>query len=230
MTIPIKNKDETLRGIMKPQILILISIVMLTACEKEHIATKGHFTNLEPSQNSRVPASISKKSKFFKKFSQFQDTKQVYIHCKLNSKNADFCYQNQLKKVLTTFTSSHKNIDPQSLKDIKEYHRVDYIKEKMQQIDRRLVRTLNEKIMAAVSLRSNFCKKNAKKKVQKCLNRFIKKDTFNIINEYQRKSDQKLNGVEYLHLKNLAHKRLTNQLLLESIKIKRIQRSKRKTI
>lgn len=202
--------------------LVLLSCFITVACSQQSsVPPKGQFTSININRTlSRMPASTNITNIKLKQFEKFQDTKQILVHCQLDSKHASSCYRDIFNKKLTQFTKSIGHIDKESLALIREAHSFEKVRENFKGIDKHLMHLVSPKVDSIVSKRANFCSENSKEDLHRCLNQFVKRDTFTITNKIQHEN-QAMNGQEYLYVKNLVEHDLKEKLFLSKVRIRK---------
>ena len=187
---------------------LLVFAGFLSSCQKVKFPRTGHFTKIKTV--ARTIANKSDDDMFFEKFINFQDPKQIVIYCQLNSQKPEVCYNIHLSETINQFIISSKQNRSAEVKSLKS--KLDYksqvsklsdLTEKAKNMNALLISTI-------VTKRKDFCSKNSKKDLEKCLNQYIKRDTFTVLNKYQSKF--KLNGLEYLFLKQIINSELKSGL------------------
>lgn len=176
---------------------------ILAGCQKTAISKKGFLTTLVK-QTSRVPASTSKK------FEDFQDPKQIYVYCQVNDMNAKRCYERHLKGALNRYIKKTKATKDQ-IANYEKKHSYDQVKGQAHKALAHVFMALGPKINTTVEKRVGFCEENSSLYMERCLNQYLKKETFEILNEYQSANAQ-INGHEYLFLKDQIKRKLQQKL------------------
>ena len=202
--------------------LVLLSCFLTVACSQQtSVPSSGQFTSMKfKKPASRMPASTNVANIKLKQFEKFQDTKQILVHCQLDSKHTSSCYRDIFNKKLTHFTKSVGKIDKESLALIKSAHSFEKVREEFNGLDKHLMHLVSPKVDSIVSKRAKFCSDNSKEDLHRCLNQFVKRDTFTITNKIQHEN-QAMNGQEYLYVKNLVEHDLKEKLFLSKVRIRR---------
>lgn len=164
----------------------------LSGCQKKTISKTGFYTNFN-TQN-RTPAS-------FDKFSKIQDPKQVYIYCQLNELNPKKCFDLFVQQKMNEAKS--QNITPP------DYQKID---NEMQSLNKKLISLVLPKIKDFAIKREEFCEKNSKFYLSRCLNQYINKESLQVLNQFQ---DQKspFNGHEYLYVQKQIESKMKELLV-----------------
>jgi|TARA_Y100000768_G_C23886967_1_gene638113 hypothetical protein len=192
------------------------------SCEKNEFAAQGLFTNWKaPQKISRSIASVKPTDKEVVHIIQYQDPKQILIYCKLNTTKVKACYNIHANQVLNKYKKDYgpfKSVELEHLKQQFSYQDVD---QKLQAILKDVEMKTSKKVKKLVTARKNFCQKNSKYFLEKCLTQYLEKDTFTVLNQFHGK--HKMNGHEYLFLKKEINKQLKKKLLKAKAFIKKQQ-------
>lgn len=199
--------------------LLLLSVTV-SCSDSSNIPTKGQFSKYKSKSVYRMPASTNIAKIKLEEFSKFQDTKQILVHCQLDSKHTSSCYRDILDKKLNSFASVSGPVNAESLKLIKQVHSYENVKDNFGGLDELILGQATPKIKKLVSKRANFCEQNSKENLHKCLNQFVKRDTFMITNSIQREN-QAMNGQEYIYVKNIVEHNLKEHLFFTKVKLRR---------
>ena len=139
----------------------------------------------------------------------FQDSKQILIYCELNSKKSQACYEDKLNKVISNYTKEFGPISNQESSELRRTYSYIEVKSRVNsiiaQISAKTIKNMND----IVKVRKDFCKKNSKNYLSKCLVQYEEKDTFTVLNKFHRKF--KMNGHEYLYLKGKIKTQLNHK-------------------
>jgi len=179
---------------------------ILAGCQKTAVHKSGLLTALTKSQNSvaRSPASAKKS------FSDFQDTKQIYIYCQLNDLDPKACYQRHLSASLKEFAGLNR-VPASDVEKFRKDHSFKTAKEKTASAMDEVFNDLGPTLNKLVEKRVSFCKSNASFYMERCLKQYLKKETFEALNAYQSRTTL-MNGHEYLYLKKQIEKKLVDKL------------------
>lgn len=184
---------------------LLIFASLLASCQKEKCPKSGHFTKMKNA--SRTIASISSPNTQKLSFIEFQDPKQIVMFCDLNSKKPETCYSIHFENALLKFTNQNKsNVKPEQVASLKDEMTYENVKNELNGNLEQALSSHQEFVSSLVNKRKSFCYNNSKKDLERCLNQYLKRDTFTVLNQYQNTNN--LNGVEYLFLK----KKITSEL------------------
>ena len=178
--------------------ILLVFASLLSSCQKSNIKTTGLYTTFNNS--GRTPASAESKLNF--------DPKQIYIYCKINSVNNKQCYKQYYNEHLELAKNKISREELSVLLNNNDYEK---IQGQVNTITASIVTSLNQKIDFYTDKRKEFCKVNSKYHLKKCLNGNLTSDTMNILNSYQQKVN-KINGQEYLYLKNIIKAQFENKI------------------
>lgn len=164
----------------------------LSGCQKKTISKTGFYTNFN-TQN-RTPAS-------FDEFSKIQDPKQVYIYCQLNELNPKKCFDLFVQQKMNEAKS--QNITQP------DYQKID---NEMQSLNKKLISLVLPKIKDFAIKREEFCEKNSKFYLSRCLNQYTNKESLQVLNQFQ---DQKspFNGHEYLYVQKQIESKMKELLV-----------------
>lgn len=189
-------------------LLLLAFASILASCQKKSIHKNGLFSQFEVTDQSRGIASISRNelnSKIAHNFVKFQDPKQITIYCSLNSINVKQCYKRKLNKTLKSFIQTSGAMTKAEFDSLKNTFDFNKTNTHVQKIKQRIKFQLSPKILALVNKRKSFCENNSKINFKRCLNQYVERDTFAVLNAFQMKQ-AKMNGHEYLYLKKIIQK------------------------
>jgi hypothetical protein len=165
---------------------------VLSACQRPKFYSKGHLTTFKV--QTRSIANVGSEENY-KKFMKLQDPKQIIIYCKLNSKKQEACYNVHLKKSITKFKKSHKSLSKDQFDILNQQLAFEKQDDVLQKLTEKVLISEEDFINNLVRQRKNFCQKNAKKNIERCLKQYLNNDTFTVLNKYQSKN--KLNGLEH---------------------------------
>lgn len=177
---------------------------ILAGCQKSVIHKTGFFTKISKQNIGRIPASTESN------FSNFQDSKQIYIYCQLNDLKPKACFNRHLSERANEF-GLKRNLASEKLEQIKSENSYDSIEKEVQSSMNKIFMALTPSINKLVEKRIEFCKENATVHMDRCLTQYLKKETFQILNGYQ-ESGNRMNGHEYLFLKNNIESKLVAKL------------------
>lgn len=204
-------------------ILTLTATTMLffVSCSREsEVPAFGQFSKFKSKTQYRMPASTSEAKSMLLKFEKFQDTKQILVHCQLDSNHKSSCYREIFNKRLASFAKSIGTVEPEALKLIKTVHSFDNINGQFKGLDSHILEQAYPKISSVVKKRADFCRENAKENLHKCLNQYVKRDTFMITNSLQHQGEA-MNGQEYLYVKSKVEHNLKEKLFYTKVQLKK---------
>lgn len=205
----------------KVLILSIASLLVMGSCSKQsEVPAFGQFSKYKIKSQYRMPASSIDAKSTLIKFEKFQDTKQILVHCQLDSKHTRSCYREIFDKRLNAFAKKEGSIKSDALSLIKTVHSFDNVKDLFQGLDNHILSQVNPKIANVVKKRSDFCRENSKENLHKCLNQFVKRDTFMITNSMQREGEA-MNGQEYLYVKSMVEHDLKEKLFYAKVQLKK---------
>lgn len=194
--------------------LLLVMATTIASCQKKSIHKIGYFTKYPIKERGRFPASFVP-TKQIGQFDNSQDSKQILIYCAQNSLKMKHCYEHHFNQILSDFINTYGPISGEELASLKEINSFENVSKKVDLIRIDILNSLNPKINDVVAKREEFCKLNSKKNPEKCMTHFLKRDSIALLNAYQFKN-KRMNGHEYLYLKNVIKKDL-NQKLMASV-------------
>ena len=200
--------------------LTVLLTIMVSCSESSSIPARGQFSKYKSKSVYRMPASTNVAKIKLEEFSKFQDTKQILVHCQLDTKHTSSCYRDIFKKKLDRFASTSGPVNADSLKLIRQVHSYENVKDNFGGLDDLIKGQAAPKIKKVVLKRAKFCEKNSKENLHRCLNQFVKRDTFMITNSIQRESEA-MNGQEYIYVKNIVEHNLKERLFFTKVKLKR---------
>jgi hypothetical protein len=213
-------------GIGKFMVVGLIaSSCILFSCQKRSISKTGYFTKLNTTVATRAPASAlnPEAAKTLEMFKTFQDSKQILVFCKLNSIRTSQCYQEKFNVSFRDFAKKHGPLSAEAIQAIKDHNKFDHINSNLVGLESLIMGSVDPKINQITNDRSKFCKINATVNLHKCLNQFIKRDTFAVLNNFQHENAT-LNGQEYLYVKSLIEVQLKERLFQAKHNLKKANR------
>ena len=190
---------------------LILSIMVSCSDNSGQVPAMGQFSKYKVKSVYRMPASTNTAKIKLEQFSKFQDTKQIIVHCQLDSKHTSSCYRDIFNQKLNYFSKNSGPIDSESLRLIKQVHSYENVKENFKGLDDLIMSQAAPKIGKVVLKRAKFCEQNSKENLHKCLNQFVKRDTFMITNSIQRESEA-MNGQEYIYVKNIVEHNLRETL------------------
>ena len=202
--------------------ILSVFMFLFTACNGADFHSRGYLTTLKTKNFYRMPASVLSSDLTFQKFKQFQDTRQIYVFCKLQKKQVrtESCYQEKFNERLREFAKLNGPLNTNSIQLIKKINSYDYVKDSFELIEKNMSSKLNDSFELAVKKRSDYCRENSKINLHKCMNQYLKRDTFNILNQFQAKNES-LNAQEYLYVKNIIEENLSKKLFMAKLSLKK---------
>lgn len=174
---------------------LLIFASLLSSCQKSKIKTIGLYTEMGKNAG-RMPASVAPALDF--------DPKQIYIYCSIDSINSKQCYKQYFKQFLSESKSKRTSKEISEILTDYEYEKVEG---QVNGLTEKILDQLEPKMTFFINKRTDFCEKNAKVNLRRCLNNNIESDTMKILNGHQQ-SVNLINGQEYLYLKVKIKQRL----------------------
>lgn len=165
----------------------------LSGCQKKTISKTGFYTNF--SVQNRAPAS-------FDEFSKLQDPKQVFIYCQLNELNPQKCYNLYINQKINE--TNKKNLQAP------EYANVE---RQIKQLNNKLISLVLPQIKNSASNREEFCEKNSKFYLNRCLHQYVNKESLEIVNKLQN-SQTPFNGHEYLYVQKQIENKMKALLVI----------------
>jgi hypothetical protein len=192
--------------------LILAFASFLASCNKQSIKPNGMLSNYLTTSPSRGIASINFETPL-SKFKEFQDPKQIIVYCSNQTKKIKTCYNNELSKLMSEYKSQYPRVTNQEIALIQENVKFETIKRKLDDINLHIQHELQPKINKLTQKREEFCKINSKNLVKRCLEQYLSRDTFAVLNNFQIKKN-KMNAHEYLYYKEFIQKRIKSNLEL----------------
>lgn len=214
------QKSNNATKVITTIVLFTLS-ALLTSCQKKEIQSHGMFTNYTIKAPKRSIASVKGISFHFspKNLNSFQDTKQIYIYCSLKSEAPKKCYDKHFETTMTLYKEKFGPFKDNEIALLKDNHDFEHAKNNIETLSAHVIKTLEPKLNHLVNQRVSFCKKNSKYYLKRCLNQYIEKDSFHVLNAYQ-KSHPSINGPEYLYLKKKISKAFSTHLEQSYQKIK----------
>jgi len=203
--------------------ILLILGSLLTSCDKTTYSSKGLFTKINQQykqqylDDGRSIASVNPKDTL-SKFEKFQDPKQIFIYCSLNTKKEKICYNSELEKVLTKFKNKFGPLKPEEIKNIKDQYSYPVTQSTLKEVVKSISYKTTGNLNKIVNKRKNFCRRNSKKYLDRCLLQYLEKDTFSVLNKFH--SKHKLNGHEYLYVKNKIKEQFETEFIQAKALIK----------
>jgi hypothetical protein len=171
--------------------ILLVFASLLASCQKNSLKYQGHYTNY--TAGSRAPASSDKIKDHF-------DPKQIFIYCKIHSVNVEQCFKQYFNDKLSELTKA-KKLKPQDIQGINYKKYYSSAQGRVGFITKEIINQLDNNINYFVSKKEEFCAKNSKFHMEKCLKGTAEADSMHVLNSYQQTAPE-LNGHEYLHLKH----------------------------
>ena len=199
-------------------LLMLASV--LASCQKNNFPEQGLFTKWQ-TKSGRSIASIHSNLKPVSTLVSNQDLKQIVIYCKVNSSNPKACFKHEFADFISSFNQSKDKKNKHQIQKLKDQGQYDLIEKELNKITDEILHQVKPTMSKIVSNRKTFCEKNSKFFLNKCLSHYILKDTFAVLNQFYSKN--KMNGQEYLYLKNVIKDKLRKSLstVQESIEAQR---------
>jgi len=143
-------------------------------------------------------------------FIKYQDPSQILVFCHQNSSKVESCYNQNLEKILKDFAKNNKNQNHiEKIAFIRSELSFETANQNFNSKVYELKSILGANITAAVKRQYEFCLKNAKIDLKKCVSKFKARDTFKILNKFQ--YENKMNGHEYLFVKNVILEKYQEQ-------------------
>lgn len=200
---------------------LMIFASLLASCQKTKFPKTGHF-----SQFHEVSRSIaSTEQSVADKFTQFQDPKQIIMFCLINSKKPKTCYLLNLKEKLSEFSTKEQKLSLDEQKELTQKFNYDSELAILNKASNTSLDIYQDQFTKIVQKRKHFCEKNSKIDLQKCLEQYLKRDTFTLLNNFQNKN--KLNAIEYVFMIDKIQNKLVS--FFESAKLE-IKSDRRKSI
>ena len=193
---------------MSKIVLLILLSISFCSCQDNKFVKFGAFTNW--AEVNRTPASASDGSSIQLKFIKFQDPKQIALYCLRDSAKPKNCYSDHFNKSVKSFEAVEGSLDHASIKALNETFKFEKVQENLSQIFNDYKKPLNPEIKSIVQKRKDFCEQNAHKFPKKCMTHFLEKDTFKVLNKIY--SKKKMNGEEYLYIKNKLRHHLQEEL------------------
>lgn len=200
---------------------LFVLATLLVSCQKRLFPKLGLLTSLEsPSRSIASFKKVSKKERQLKRFKHFQDPKQILIYCKLNSHLEKSCYQDLFHKALSQYVQQSRSKEVVDIEIIQKSFNHKNTSSELSNILAILDKKIIPNVEKITTTRENFCSKNSSKFLEKCLNQYIDKDTFHVLNKFHH--HYKMNGHEYLYIKGRIKKQFQDhfQKAQKSIELK----------
>jgi YHS domain-containing protein len=178
--------------------VLLVFASVLSGCQKNSIAKKGHFTNYFPERN---PANAEE--------AYVPDAKQIYLYCKLNTIDTKDCFDKTLTKILHE-KAKEGFIESEQIQKFKDSIEYVLVEKEIINIANNISVQMEEHFTRYASKRQEFCDQNASKDLKRCLHRHLHADALKVLNQYQKQAPN-LNGQEYLFLKEHFKKKFEVQ-------------------
>ncbi len=224
--------DKILTLTITNSLILLIGAVIMGSCQKNEVEKTGLISNWNQ-EAGRSIASVSDSTpeqalsgQQQRKFEQYQDPKQILVYCKLNSNRPKSCYNNELNKILLSFSKNKDISSTFNLEKIKAHYQFEIVEQQFGQILASINSSLEGDIKKLVENRETFCLKNSSKFVNKCLTQYLNSDTFTVLNSFHSKMKRKMNGHEYLFFKNHIKEQLQAHLKEAQLSIEQKQSSR----
>lgn len=170
-------------------LFLLMFASLLASCQKNSLNYSGHFTDYPLKTRSIASTAMD--------ITKHMDPKQIVIYCKINSVNNEQCFRQFFNEKMLELQQNNKlqNIQNISYKDY-------FIKatKDVENITKSILSTVEPKLDKHVKNRHDFCARNAKFHLKKCIYNSTESDSMIILNNYQQKVSR-LNAQEYLYLK-----------------------------
>ena len=187
--------------------LLFIFASLLSSCDKRKIHASGFLTKLNKEQGRKIASIGIKRISFF----DYQDTTQILVFCKVSSKKPKSCYNTTLQKILEDYETKYGKLSISSKTNIASKSKYSLVERKLDENSKFIKNKLKQKMNKIVTKRENFCKVNSKKYLKRCLNQYLKRDTFSVLNSFQIQNS-KMNSHEYLYYKNFINNSLSKKL------------------
>lgn len=188
---------------------LLVFASLLASCQKNSIHSKGHFSAYKIDSASRGIASVN--IEVVERLAKHFDLKQVYVYCSLNDAKVKECYQENVEKIIKQYNQKSAGLEPSQIEFIKGQDYFNLLKNQSELIVLDIIKKVDTHIGQLVQKRENFCKVNSKFYIKRCLKQYIDADTMAVLNMYQN-HHSKMNGHEYLYLKNGIEKQFITKL------------------
>ena len=202
--------------------ILFLFASLLASCNKKNIPKTGLFSTFKVPNRSIASTMDNLYSPSTELFMKFQDPSQILVFCHQNSSKIESCYNENLEKILIDFAKNNKNQNHiEKIAIIRSELRFETVNENFNSKVYELKNKLELNIIAAVKDQYEFCLKNAKIDLKKCVSKFKARDTFKILNKFQ--YENKMNGNEYLFVKNVILEKYQEQS-------EQISKSQNKTI
>lgn len=189
----------------------MILAASIASCQKKSIHQKGYFTSYKQKESGREPASLVPSNQIGQ-FDNTQDSKQILVYCAQNSLKMKQCYEHHFNQILADFVTTYGPLKPQELVALKEANSFESVSKQLDMIRIEILNGLGPKLKDVVAKRKDFCKVNTKKNPEKCMTQYLKRDTIALLNTYQYEN-KRMNGHEYLYLKNAIQEDLGKKLV-----------------
>ena len=195
--------------------LILLGFAsVLASCQKKLYPSHGHLKHtsglFSKKSGGRTIASVQNQNDEHRlpitnaeRFLIFQDPSQIYIYCTLNSKEKESCYSDNLKKSVKKYEEKFGKLGEDELNGLLDSLSLENVQSSTQLKVDEILTNLEPNINKSINNQHKFCKENSKHFFKKCMEQSLDKDTFKVLNSYQRKNQ--MNGQEYLYLKDAIH-------------------------
>lgn len=215
------------RVIMKVNKIISIAVIngltllvfasLLASCQKNSIHTKGHFTEITLKAPSRSIASSEEKN--LDSLRKHFDLKQIYIYCSLNDTRVEKCYKENIKKIIHQYEQKVGKFSEEQIKQLSSEEYFNSLELETKSVVFTIMKKIDTHIGQLVNKRENFCKVNSKFYIKRCLKQYLDADTMAVLNKYQQ-HHTKMNGHEYLYLKNGIERQFLSKLEVSYKKLK----------
>ncbi|MBT4790474.1 MAG: hypothetical protein HON90_02795 [Halobacteriovoraceae bacterium] len=200
--------NKLVKIILLNSFMLLTLAFTLTSCQEHSFPKTGMFSEwIVPQRGiASVPTKIAPKTALIHQ----QDMKQILIYCRINSKNPNACFQHEFNALMLSMAKEFPHSSSNEITQIKINNTYKIIKNELDEITQNIMHKINQNLKDVVHNRKRFCEKNSKYFLHKCLNQYLTKDTFFILNKFYQKN--KMNGQEYLYLKQVIKKKLSRSL------------------
>ena len=121
------------------------------------------------------------------------------------------CYKQELNKIVTTYIRKFGPFKPEEIKHIFTQTEYESTKREMNTHTTSIISGMTSKMEHQVMDRREFCIKNSKFYLRRCLNQYLERDSFVLINKFQNQH-KGLNGHEYLYLKKTVELTMREKL------------------
>ena len=176
-------------------LFLLVFASLLASCQKNALTYNGHFTNYPLPKRSIASVPLEKNNHI--NLSKFMDPKQIVIYCKINSVNTEQCFRQFFNEKILELKRNNQ------IGSVENINYKDYFTDaqsEVLEITASIMKSINSQVDKHVKNRHDFCAKNSKFNLKKCLHHSTEADSMFVLNNYQQ-NVPRLNGQEYLFLK-----------------------------